>query len=684
MVTSSLQSFHVPAATSDSHLSAPHHSSSASGEEDVVQSTSALLQDLDRSSALSFPNFAQSSVPHTVHSQAALTPRYDARKGKSSFSQTFIGPVSDNSSPGLMSVAAAAADSIAMTNKYCMTSLSHQISSSPGGNLEGHRILSDPLSCFTNCGSSSGVSSIAKIETAFPKALQDTSGSQHFHSFEQCTDHANAQLKSLTAYQSVSSAQQMPGIAILMPENQSLPGVSANHTSGGRGQPSVKAELQEDRKSDVPPAPPPPPKKPLSPYMRFSKGIWQQVKAANPGLSVCEVGAAIGRIWRELSDTDKQHYIDEFATDKARYDGEFQNYLRVTGLQASDLIKPRGKKKETKEKHSTSRSARQLEGQDVTSFVPPDQERSAEPQRQSNEVLTGGSGQQNAAFFVNHPDGVNNEGISVSSLPPFSQVWSNSEFLTGQDLLTQMVLSGQHRQQVEPNAARISQDGNALQLTKSCSNHTLISGHEQQAVVQRLSAPVNCTATGTAPGHSDIGSKGWPWPQVSVSLQSSQGIEQSNEGVLVYQLPASSSWPTNSVNNATANQSDQNGSLVLRNETELSMMSAIHQAQHGGTTPDGVDCVFRMEPGAVCATDDAGKHGIIVDQEKLQLRNALLEKSEEVLRLMKELEQMYRLIHQLKEQNDFFHQQWNLHHNNHSTAKSSGEVDGGGMSTRGT
>lgn len=213
------------------------------------------------------------------------------------------------------------------------------------------------------------------------------------------------------------------------------------------------------------------------------------------------------------------------------------------------------------------------------------------------------------------------------------------------------------------------------------SNRALISGHEQQAVVQRLSAPVNCNATGTAPGHSDIGGKGWPWPQVSISLQSSQGIEQSNEGVLVYQLPASSSWPTNGVN-ATANQSDQNGSLVLRNEAELSMMSAIHQAQHGGATSDGVDCVFQVEPGAVCATDDAGKHGIIVDQEKLQLRNALLEKSEEVLRLMKELEQMYRLIHQLKEQNDFFHQQWNLHHNNRSTAKSSGEVDGGGTSMR--
>lgn len=44
--------------------------------------------------------------------------------------------------------------------------------------------------------------------------------------------------------------------------------------------------------------------------------IWQQVKAANPSLSVCEVGANIGRLWREMNETDKQRYNDDFATDK--------------------------------------------------------------------------------------------------------------------------------------------------------------------------------------------------------------------------------------------------------------------------------------------------------------------------------------------------------------------------------
>lgn len=44
--------------------------------------------------------------------------------------------------------------------------------------------------------------------------------------------------------------------------------------------------------------------------------IWQTVKAANPSLSVCEVGATIGRMWREMIETDKQRYNDDFVNDK--------------------------------------------------------------------------------------------------------------------------------------------------------------------------------------------------------------------------------------------------------------------------------------------------------------------------------------------------------------------------------
>ena len=47
------------------------------------------------------------------------------------------------------------------------------------------------------------------------------------------------------------------------------------------------------------------------------------------------------------------------------------------------------------------------------------------------------------------------------------------------------------------------------------------------------------------------------------------------------------------------------------------------------------------------------------DTEKLMLRDALVEKVDEIQRLMKELEQAYRLINQLKQQNDFYHLHWN-------------------------
>ena len=47
------------------------------------------------------------------------------------------------------------------------------------------------------------------------------------------------------------------------------------------------------------------------------------------------------------------------------------------------------------------------------------------------------------------------------------------------------------------------------------------------------------------------------------------------------------------------------------------------------------------------------------DTEKLMLRDALVEKIDEIQRLMKELEQAYRLINQLKQQNDFYHLHWN-------------------------
>ena len=45
--------------------------------------------------------------------------------------------------------------------------------------------------------------------------------------------------------------------------------------------------------------------------------IWPRVKAANPHLSsVCELGAIVGSMWRDLDPADKQYYNDLFSREK--------------------------------------------------------------------------------------------------------------------------------------------------------------------------------------------------------------------------------------------------------------------------------------------------------------------------------------------------------------------------------
>jgi hypothetical protein len=92
------------------------------------------------------------------------------------------------------------------------------------------------------------------------------------------------------------------------------------------------------------PAYPPPPKRPLTPYMRFNKFMWEKVKASNPSMGVCEISASIGRLWRELGPEEKQRHNDEYTLDKARYDEELKAYLKLTGLRSSDLVKQKAKK----------------------------------------------------------------------------------------------------------------------------------------------------------------------------------------------------------------------------------------------------------------------------------------------------------------------------------------------------